>query len=152
METTPPPLAFQVIHLAVYVVLTLGTMLVYVIRVPPGSNHPRKLCPARVGVGSRLKNWLPRVRLELAGDTVPPLAFHVMVTRGMDACSTLIFWDIVWLLILVITAIEPCLYAPVLGVAVRVKEALPVPLAGVAVSQEVPTVHQDVIGSQMWLQ
>jgi len=42
------------VHLAQYVVLTLGTMLVLKICVPPVAavNHPAKVCPDRVGVGN----------------------------------------------------------------------------------------------------
>jgi hypothetical protein len=59
---TDPPFGFHVIvtvftdHLAQYVVALLGTVLVLKICVPPVAalvlNHPTKLCPVRVRVGS----------------------------------------------------------------------------------------------------
>jgi len=85
-----PPSAFHVIatvftdHRAQYVVAVLGTVLVLKICVPPIAalvlNHPTKVCPDRVGVGS-VPNVLPGVRDEVAGETEPPFAFHVIVTR-----------------------------------------------------------------------
>jgi hypothetical protein len=55
-----------------------------VTRVPPEEavNQPLKVCPDRVGVGS-VPKVLPGIRLELAGDTVPPCAFHVTVTGNV---------------------------------------------------------------------
>ena len=63
--------------------MLLGTALEAVICVPPVAalvvNHPTNVCPALVGVG-KVPNCDPGAKSEVEGETVPPLAFHVMVT------------------------------------------------------------------------
>ena len=75
-----------VVHLAQYVVLLFGTTLEATICVPPVAslvvNHPTNVCPALVGTG-KLPNCVPDVRLDVDGETEPPLAFHVMVTEAV---------------------------------------------------------------------
>jgi hypothetical protein len=67
--------------------LTVGTADDVVICVPPDAavNHPVNEYPVLVGVGS-VPNAVPTVLVALVGDTLPPLAFHVIVT--VAACQT----------------------------------------------------------------
>jgi len=66
-----------VVHLAQYVVFTLGTILLLVICVPPVlalvSNQPAKVNPVLAfGVGN-VPKAAPGVRFDVVGDPVPPL-------------------------------------------------------------------------------
>jgi hypothetical protein len=69
-------------------VLTDGTTEVDDIRVPPvlapTVHQPLNVYPVLLGVGNAL-NCVPEVFSELAGDTVPPLGFHVIVTDAANA-------------------------------------------------------------------
>ena len=62
--------------------MLFGTTLASVFRVPPVAAlvvyQPTKAWPALVGVG-KVPNCDPGAKSEVEGDTVPPLAFHVMV-------------------------------------------------------------------------
>jgi hypothetical protein len=64
-------------------VLYDGTIEVDNIRVPPvlaeTVHQPANVWPVLVGVG-KVPNCVPDVLIELVGDTVPPLGFHVIVT------------------------------------------------------------------------